>query len=248
MAQNEIKTLKLETEKLQTLGIESISVSDSSNNKQNCKPLCAEETHVAQSVSSSPENASEKPVAFQLPPSASVSEGVKKTAKPHACKCNHEKTCDLFDNRQEKQAVTVSMKQTSLFLFHNLSKYQKMFEYYTGVNSSTFCMLWQFVSEEGENLRYLHSDTATGKGPKKMGQASCGTGEREKTKQKTARIFSAKDELVFTLVRLRRGRTLKELSFETGVSEAYMRRIFTTWVQLLYIKFSALKKVILPLL
>ena len=55
-------------------------------------------------------------------------------------------------------------------------------------------------------------------------------------------IFTAKDELVFMLVRLCHGWMLKELSFETGVSEAYIRRIFTTWIQLLYIKFSALKK------
>ncbi|KAK7478086.1 hypothetical protein BaRGS_00030692 [Batillaria attramentaria] len=71
---------------------------------------------------------------------------------------------------------TQSTRGNCLYVFDNLSKYPKHFDYYTGLTLKNFELLWMFVKNDAEKLKYWHA---------------------EKTKAKQARLFSKKDELVF---------------------------------------------------
>lgn len=103
----------------------------------------------------------------------------------------------------------------------------KKFKFYTGLMPEDFDIVWNFLGPPTESsLRIWHSQS--------------GTSSRITIKQ--FKVLSLTNQLFLTLVRLRCGFLLYDLSCRFGVNMSYISKITTTWIQLMYCKFKQLNR------
>lgn len=109
------------------------------------------------------------------------------------------------------------------FSYRTLKSNSVRFKYFTGLKISQFESLYTFLDESVmDSLKYVrNADDYT---PNIQPLSS-------KRKKQT---WSNKDRLCMTLVRLRRGFTLDELSYFCGASKSNLSAIFYTWIQFMY--------------
>ena len=98
-------------------------------------------------------------------------------------------------------------------------------KYFTGLYPSQFWSLYKWLGPAKHNLNYWGSKS-----------------KRSNEKQ----LFSVSEELLITLVRLRRGFNIFTLAHLYGTSETYIRKIFTTWIMYLYYHFKDYKFLMFP--
>ena len=108
---------------------------------------------------------------------------------------------------------------------------QKKCKYFIGLYPDQFEALFNFLGPAKYVLSYWHSEI--------------------KHKSKNNIVMSSskldvKEQLFVTLVRLRRGFNLLTLAYMYGVSESYIRNIFTTWIMFLFCHFKDHKNLMFP--
>lgn len=126
-------------------------------------------------------------------------------------------------NRMEKEKRKSKVKNG--FMRIESSKETKKFRFYTGLTYEQFLVLWQFLGLPTENtLQTWLSQSRTDSNVVRQGD-----------KRKS---LSLENQLFLTLVRLRSGLLVQDLSYRFGVSVSQVSKIVTTWVQLIYVQFK----------
>ncbi|GFO39399.1 nuclease harbi1 [Plakobranchus ocellatus] len=105
--------------------------------------------------------------------------------------------------------------KAQLFDIEWLLKLPEKFFFYTGLTPSQFQSLWNFVEEGSSNLKMW--GFADRKIPCKL---------------------SSKNQILLTLIRLRRGYVLEDVATLFNINRSTASRIFITWIQYLYHKFK----------
>jgi hypothetical protein len=95
------------------------------------------------------------------------------------------------------------------------------FKFFVGLNEQEFETLFEFLSPDEASLQRWGA-------------------EEPKTKKRRKNILM-RCQLAMTLWRLRRGTTLTELSYHFEVDSHTVGKIFSTWIQFLFCKFSLLR-------
>jgi hypothetical protein len=93
------------------------------------------------------------------------------------------------------------------------------FKFYTGVSVLTFDELFGFLGPEAYSLTMWRA-----------------------TSKNSRTTIDPKVQLALTLVRLRRGYTLQDISYRFNISASTVGKVFITWIQFLYKKFDMLRK------
>ncbi|XP_046542771.1 uncharacterized protein LOC124253100 [Haliotis rubra] len=118
--------------------------------------------------------------------------------------------------------------KTCDLLFDNLVCNKKKFKYYTGMKTVHFNHLFSSLGDSVNDICYWRGN--------KMNSNKSGK----------CRVLTVKDQLVLTLVRLRRNLPTKDLSYRYNISVGSVSCIITTWIQFLYMKLITLKDHIFP--
>ena len=94
----------------------------------------------------------------------------------------------------------------------------------TGVNKSTWDVLWDFLKPSDNNGLSAHTSAAMDKGRK----VAPGRGRKS--------ALSLEDQLLVTLMRLRLGRLEQELAYMFNVDAGTISRVFNKWINFLYMR------------
>ncbi|XP_068990436.1 uncharacterized protein [Neodiprion pinetum] len=126
--------------------------------------------------------------------------------------------------QNEIQKLTKKLS-TSTVNYESCMNDRKRFKFYTGLMPEDFDILWNFLGPPTESsLMIWHSRSDTNK----------------RITIKQFKALSLKNQLFLTLVRLRCGFLLYDLSCRFGVSMGYIFKLTTTWIQLMHCKFKQL--------
>ena len=132
---------------------------------------------------------------------------------------------EVSKNEKHNFRKNNSMDQEIIFL--GRSKYK----YFTGLYPDEFDVLFDFLGQAKYNLN-CWNPTAQ----KKV----------KSLKLSSNKLFTQKQQLFVTLMRLRRGFNMYTLSHFYSVSEFCIRKVFTTWIMFLYHNFKDLKDLMFP--
>lgn len=125
-----------------------------------------------------------------------------------------------FANRMDPSFVLEDRKNTKFLL---------------GLFPEQFYALYNFLGPAKYNLKYWDS----------KGNTSETNGTNGK-KAGPSRRFTPKEELFITLLRLRRGLSLKIISYLYDTSESLVSRIFITWIQFMFLHFKSMNVAMFP--
>ncbi|XP_062614631.1 uncharacterized protein LOC134276384 [Saccostrea cucullata] len=140
---------------------------------------------------------------------------------------------DFTDNTSTTESIPQCPKTSSEFTFDVIMKDEEKFKYYTGLTLSQFTCLWEYLGPSRNKLVYWNSD--------------CEYPDRSPTKRpRPKHKLEPKNELFMTLVRLRHGFLVEDLSYRFNVSTSMVSRIILTWVQILYKRFLPLRSKMFP--
>ena len=95
----------------------------------------------------------------------------------------------------------------------------KKFSLFTGLTKEQFDCLWDLLLPAANSLQFWG----------------------EQKEKKTRIVIPPRNQLLFTLIRLRQGGALDALSYEYGIEYQRARKIFITWIQFLYKKFNDIR-------
>ncbi|XP_061170632.1 uncharacterized protein LOC133180037 [Saccostrea echinata] len=126
-----------------------------------------------------------------------------------------------------------SVETSSEFTFDNIMKDEEKFKYFTGLTISQFMCLWEYLGPSRNKLVYWNSD--------------CEYPDRSSIKRPGPKHkLEPKNELSMTLMRLRHGFVVEDLSYRLNDSTSMVSRIILTWVQFLYKRFLPLRSKMFP--
>lgn len=112
-------------------------------------------------------------------------------------------------------------------------KDSEQLKFYTGLTSSQFMCLWNFLGPSVNKLQYWNADLELP--------------ERSPSKRPgPKRKMTPKNELFLTLMRLRMGYLHEDLAYRFNIRHSQVSKIVITWIQFLYKQFSALKEIMFP--
>jgi len=141
---------------------------------------------------------------------------------------------EIATNMNESQAVKV----VSNLSYESMCNDSKLMKHFVGLTAPQFDALHSFLDSicPLDNIVYWSGKQSTGLSKKKTGPDS---------------HFSTQERLFICLVRLRRGFTIKTLAVllstpERRVEETMIRKIFTTYIQLIYKVFRDMETVMFP--
>ncbi|VDI15694.1 Hypothetical predicted protein [Mytilus galloprovincialis] len=107
------------------------------------------------------------------------------------------------------------------------------FKFYTGLTVPQFMCLWGYLGPSVNKLVYWNKD--------------CGVPDRSHKKRPGPKQkMTPMNELFMTLIRIRQGLLLEDLSYRFGVSKTTVSRVVLTWIQFLYIRLSAFRTKMFP--
>ena len=119
----------------------------------------------------------------------------------------------------------VTHLKSQLFRFGNVKGDSKQLEFLTGLNVEAWDNLWEFLDVRSQK-DILSSKSA----------ASEVTGRKIDGGSGPGFVLTLEDQLFLTMMRLRLGRLLKELAYSFGISEPTASRIFSMWINFLYLR------------
>ncbi|VDH93027.1 Hypothetical predicted protein [Mytilus galloprovincialis] len=106
-------------------------------------------------------------------------------------------------------------------------------KFYTGLTVPKFMCLWGYLGPSVNKLVYWNKD--------------CGVPDRSHKKRPGPKQkMTPMNELFMTLIRIRQGLLLEDLSYRFGVSKTTVSRVVLTWIQFLYIRLSAFRTKMFP--
>ena len=103
---------------------------------------------------------------------------------------------------------------------HFIMKDKNKCKYFTGLTPEQFELLYNFLGPAKYELHYWN------------------TKKKEVKKEGATDIFTLKEQLFITLLRIRRGFNFYTIAHFYFVSESYIRKIFTTWVMFMFRHFK----------
>lgn len=122
----------------------------------------------------------------------------------------------------KKVLASVKQKNDPLKLFtSDIFEHGEKFKFYTGLKIEQFNTIFEFLGGENIKLNYWNGE----KQPRYI---------KFKVDNKT--------QLLLTVVRMRLGYTLQDMSYRFKIRVTSLRSFFVTWVQTLYFKFQDIKK------
>jgi hypothetical protein len=115
----------------------------------------------------------------------------------------------------------------------SILKSGKKTKYFTGLDPGQFWMLYDWLGDAKDHIRYWNASK---------------TGTKNPTKKDFSpqRKFTKSEELFLTLLRLRRGMNVQTLAYIYDSSETLIRNIFKTWIMFLYCHFKDYKHLMFP--
>ena len=128
---------------------------------------------------------------------------------------------DMEIKRWKEEVRSLS---SQLLRFANVKNDDEMLKYYTSFTREYWEVLWKYLQPSPENILSQQSVASEEAGRK----ISLGSGRKSK--------LPLEDELFMTLMRLRLGRLEQELAYQFGVSTSTISRIFTKWINYLYLR------------
>lgn len=106
---------------------------------------------------------------------------------------------------------------------NSVLKDSNSYKFYTGLTLAIFSFLFTWLEQKASKLNYWRGqDTTESKTNRKVGPK---------------RKLSIKEEFVLTLTRIRRGFDVEVLGDIFGVHSSVVSRIFTTWINFLYLEY-----------
>ena len=114
--------------------------------------------------------------------------------------------------------------RTQVFRFENIKCDSEELSFLTGVNKSTWDVLWDFLKPSDNNVLSAHTSAAMDKGRK----VAPGRGRKS--------ALSLEDQLLVTLMGLRLGRLEQELAYMFNVDAGTISRVFNKWINFLYMR------------
>ena len=135
-----------------------------------------------------------------------------------------EATISAMDLEIKRWKEEVRFLSSQLLRFENIKNDDKLLKYYTILSRVYWDVLWKYLQPSPENI--LSQKSAASEEAGRI--ISFGSGRKSK--------LSLQDELFMTLMRLRLGRLEQELAYQFGVSSSTISRIFTKWINHLYLR------------
>ena len=129
--------------------------------------------------------------------------------------------------KKQLAEVTLQKKVSGIELLAVLDTDEEQFHFYTGSTFVDFQILIDFLGPAMNNLSRWGSDTASS----------------SKTEKRT---FTPKQELTLTLIKLRQDLLFSDMAYRYGVHRTTVSRIFTTWIQFMYLKFFEIREAMFP--
>ena len=114
--------------------------------------------------------------------------------------------------------------ESQVYRFENVKKDDKQLRFCTGLSSTMWTNLWDFLQPSPANMLSSRSAATESQGR----QRSVGAGVRS--------ALSLEDQLLLVLMRLRLGRLEMDLAFQFGISQPTVCRILTMWINFLYLR------------
>ncbi|CAC5392815.1 unnamed protein product [Mytilus coruscus] len=146
------------------------------------------------------------------------------------CTLNEQEGSALGKTSENETVV----KYINMYLdVNNVKEDPAKFKFYTGLTVPQFMCLLGYLGPSVNKLVYWNNDCdVPDRSPKK----------RPGPKQK----MTPMNKLFMTLIRIRQGLLLEDLSYRFGVSKTTVSRVVLTWIQFLYIRLSALRTKMFP--
>ena len=133
----------------------------------------------------------------------------------------------------EKTVVDLKKQLSSKFAVSTIGHDDRKVAFYTGFPTyNDFMACFRYLGPAVSNLVYWSSNSQK--------QESSGTPLRSKAPSGRARRLQPVDEFFMTLVRLRLGLLEQDLADRFGISTSTVSRIFTTWINFLYLRLKDL--------
>ena len=133
----------------------------------------------------------------------------------------------------EKTVVDLKKKQlSSKFAVSTIAHDDRKVAFHTGFPTYDFMACFRYLGPAVSNLVYWSSNSQK--------QESSGTPLRSKAPSGRARRLQPVNEFFMTLVRLRLGLLEQDLADRFGISTSTVSRIFTTWINFLYLRLKDL--------
>lgn len=145
------------------------------------------------------------------------------------CESEHMLLSTLVDQIERLESQCTSLKAqliSQTFCIDRFAENDHDVAYYTGFPSYNMLMIfWRYLGEKVNHLTHWRGKDTNLKGmPSSV----------------VDRKLKPLDEFFLCLVRLRLGLQVKDLAFRFNISPASVSRIFTTWINFLYLEFKAI--------
>lgn len=134
-----------------------------------------------------------------------------------------------LEREAARRKTSEAVFEAKRFSVKNLRRDPKVFKFYTSFKDEQFYCLLEFLGDGMSNLSYRGSSSASNSNNKDIGGSKPGP----------SRKMSAEDELILVLTRLRVGMLEQDLAVRFEISQSYVSRIITTWVNAMFHRANA---------
>ena len=168
-------------------------------------------------------------------------EGSLRDVRQTICNLRQENDELKKSSEQMTKQIEILKKQSEIvepLLDLNRLTYDRDIAFYTGFpNYDIFIALFNFLNPgtHGENIRYVRAKPGDFYVTTDNGELEKKNCERKKGRPKKLKPI---EEYFMVLCRLRRGFSIQHLSHLFGVASSTVSRIFTAWVNFMYLKFG----------
>ena len=131
-------------------------------------------------------------------------------------------TAEMYRKQNQSLVAEVAMLKSQLFKYDNIKDHPEQLAYLTGLSPSNWSLLWKFLKASEINVVSRQASRTLGR------LIARGSGRKS--------TISPEDQLLITMMRLRLGRMENELAYQFGCTEATVSRIFTKWLNFLYLR------------
>lgn len=139
----------------------------------------------------------------------------------------NEQTCSYMEQGRFEVKISELKHQLEMlsFCYETCLRDPAKFKFYTSLLPCQFRVLWNLLGPEANNLRIWRGSKSNT--PFQFHHGS--------------KALTAKNQLFLTLIRLRLGHVLKDLSYRFNISISYTSKIINTWITFMYNRFKQMQ-------
>ena len=130
-------------------------------------------------------------------------------------------TAETYRKQNQSLVAEMAMLKSQLFKYDNTKDHPEQLTYLTGLSPLNWSLLWKFLKASEINVVSRQASRTLGR------LIARGSGRKS--------AISPEDQLLITMMRLRLGRMENELAYQFGCTEATVSRIFTKWLNFVYL-------------